>query len=119
VLTIISLSPETENLTVKKYRQVAVIGINRPAKRNALNKATVNDLKQAIEDFENDNSLLAAVLHGEGGNFCSGYDLEELNDSEEIPDHFIKNVNFKVIGNDFQSSFLNFHQICFFFFART
>ena len=40
----------------------------------------------AFEDFERDDSLLAAVLWGEGGNFCAGADLKAIsrNDLNEV-----------------------------------
>lgn len=43
-------------------------------------------MKKALEDFEQDNNAYVAVLHGIGGNFCSGFDLNEIvnveNDTE-------------------------------------
>lgn len=35
-------------------------------------------MKKALKDFEQDNTSHVAVLHGIGGNFCSGFDLNEL-----------------------------------------
>lgn len=35
-------------------------------------------MKEAIEEFENDSSAYVAVLYGTGGNFCSGFDFQEL-----------------------------------------
>jgi enoyl-CoA hydratase len=35
-------------------------------------------LREAFEAFEADEEAHVAVLHGFGGNFCAGYDLEEL-----------------------------------------
>ena len=32
--------------------------------------------KHMIKEFEQDPDLHCAVLHGLGGNFCAGYDLE-------------------------------------------
>merc|ERR1719225_72228 len=58
--------------------KVVCIGINRPSKRNCVNKTTADQLYEAFSDFENDESLNCAVLHGLGGNFCAGYDLSEL-----------------------------------------
>ena len=63
---------------MEKLGPVTTIGINRPHKRNCVNKITANKLSEAVSQFENDNSALVGVLHGIGGNFCAGYDLEEL-----------------------------------------
>lgn len=35
-------------------------------------------MRKALEDFEHDDTAYVAVLHGMGGNFCSGFDLNEL-----------------------------------------
>ena len=60
-----------------------MIGLNRPASRNAVNQATASQLYQAFKAFDSDQSANVAVLHGLGGNFCAGYDLKELATSGE------------------------------------
>ena len=62
---------------------IMTIGLNRPDKRNAVNDQTGERLKEAFQDFESDENMYCAVLHGLGGNFCAGYDLEELSELEE------------------------------------
>ena len=59
------------------------IGLNRPDKRNCVNEETANELYAAFSDFEHDEDMFCCVLHGEGGNFCAGYDLDELATYEE------------------------------------
>ena len=44
--------------------KIVCIGINRPAKRNCVNKVTAEKLYDAFSDFENDDNLNCAVLHG-------------------------------------------------------
>lgn len=61
-----------------KIGAVATVGINRPTKRNCVNFATADQLVNAFEEFDEDESVSAIVLHGMGGNFCAGYDLQEL-----------------------------------------
>lgn len=39
----------------------------------------------AFQDFDKDESSKVAVLYGVGGNFCAGYDLEEV--SKKVPVH--------------------------------
>lgn len=73
-------------IVVEKLDHITTIGINRPSKRNCFNRETVSLMKKALEDFEKDNNAYVAVLHGIGGSFCSGFDLNELinveNDTE-------------------------------------
>ena len=57
---------------------VAVITINRPEVRNALDNETAAALTRALRDFDRDPDLAVAVLTGAGGHFCAGADLKEL-----------------------------------------
>ncbi|CAN9506249.1 unnamed protein product [Ophioblennius macclurei] len=57
---------------------VVTVAINRPEARNAVNQATAQCLLQELQAFDADPDLNVAVLHGMGGNFCTGYDLKEL-----------------------------------------
>lgn len=61
---------------------VLTIVINRPGKRNAVDRETAHALRQAFTDFEQDDTLKVAVLWGEGGNFCAGADLEAIGDPQ-------------------------------------
>ncbi|TGN39221.1 crotonase/enoyl-CoA hydratase family protein [Marinobacter confluentis] len=59
---------------------IATIVINREHRRNAVDRATADALRDAFEAFENNDSLKVAVLWGKGGNFCAGADLEAVGD---------------------------------------
>jgi enoyl-CoA hydratase len=63
---------------VEKKDVICTVIINRPESRNAVDRETATQLVEAFEDFERDSSLLAAVLYGEGGNFCAGADLKAI-----------------------------------------
>jgi enoyl-CoA hydratase len=60
---------------------VAVIAINRPDVRNAVDGPTAAALAAAFRRFEDDAALSAAVLTGRGGFFCAGADLKGVADS--------------------------------------
>lgn len=70
-------SSESSSVVVEDRGKVRLIGINRPEKRNAINHATAQLLRQAFDEFEQSEAAVA-VLHGMGGTFCAGYDLSEL-----------------------------------------
>jgi methylglutaconyl-CoA hydratase len=57
----------------------AVITLNRPEKRNALNSDLVNAIKDKITAAESDESVKSIIITGEGKSFCAGADLEYLN----------------------------------------
>jgi enoyl-CoA hydratase len=56
--------------------QVAIVTLDRPEARNAVDGPTADALTAAFRDFENDAALAVAVLTGSGGTFCSGADLK-------------------------------------------
>jgi enoyl-CoA hydratase/carnithine racemase len=54
---------------------IALIGLNRPAKRNAISDRVVEALADAVDRAQGEAK--AAVLHGAGKHFCAGLDLAE------------------------------------------
>jgi enoyl-CoA hydratase len=55
---------------------VAVITINRPEARNAVNGAVARGIAAAVEDFDNRQDVSVMILTGAGGYFSSGMDLK-------------------------------------------
>ncbi|XP_041361244.1 probable enoyl-CoA hydratase isoform X3 [Gigantopelta aegis] len=64
----------------EKHGQVFLIGINRPEVRNCVDPETSRQLIAAFRQFDREEDLLVAVLHGHGGVFCAGYDLKFLSE---------------------------------------
>ncbi|MGI9483986.1 MAG: crotonase/enoyl-CoA hydratase family protein [Hyphomicrobiales bacterium] len=62
---------------------------SRPKARNAMNPESADALQAAFLEFDADDSAHVAVLYGEGGAFCAGWDLKfaaSLKDTGEISD---------------------------------
>jgi enoyl-CoA hydratase len=59
---------------------VVVVTIDRPAVRNAIDRATADSLAAAFREFDADESAAIAVLTGAGGCFCAGADLHAVGD---------------------------------------
>ena len=59
---------------------VCVITIDRPDRRNAVDREVANELREAFERFEADDTIRIAVLTGAGGQFCAGGDLTAVAD---------------------------------------
>ena len=57
---------------------VAVVTIDRPEVRNAVDGPTAAALADAFRRFEGDDDLAVAVLTGAGGTFCAGADLTAI-----------------------------------------
>ena len=67
---------------------VAVVTINRPDRRNALDSATARALRAAIEEV---STARVAIVTGAGHAFCAGGDLEELSRWTDLdPDEIAK-----------------------------
>lgn len=59
---------------------VAVVTIDRPRRRNAVDPPTAVALVEAFARFDADRDASVAVLTGAGGTFCAGADLKALAD---------------------------------------
>ena len=57
---------------------VAVVTINRPEVRNAVDRPTAAALADAFRAFDEDDDLAVAVLTGAGDTFCAGADLKAV-----------------------------------------
>src|SRR4051812_18619451 len=57
---------------------VAVVTIDRPARRNALNLQAWRDLAAAFGGLAADRDVRLVVLTGAGGHFCAGADISEF-----------------------------------------
>ncbi|MGP8001665.1 MAG: crotonase/enoyl-CoA hydratase family protein [Streptosporangiaceae bacterium] len=55
---------------------VAVVTINRPEARNAINQAVAAGLAGCFDDLDERKDVQVIVLTGEGGTFCAGMDLK-------------------------------------------
>ena len=57
---------------------IAIVTINRPEARNAVDRPTAAALAQAFRRFDADDGLSVAILTGAGGTFCAGADLKAV-----------------------------------------
>ena len=60
--------------------EIAIVTINRPEARNAVDQPTAAALADAFRRFDADAALSVAILTGAGGTFCAGADLESGRD---------------------------------------
>ncbi len=61
---------------VEQIGPVTTVVLSRPERRNAVDRDTAQQLADAFRAFEEDADAKAAVLWGEGGQFCAGADLK-------------------------------------------
>jgi enoyl-CoA hydratase len=66
-------------LRYERVGAAAVLTIDRPERRNAVDDATAELFRRGLEDFEADGDARVLVLTGAGGEaFCAGADLKAL-----------------------------------------
>lgn len=64
--------------------EVAVMTLNRPEARNALNGAVMQGLGEGYAEIVRNPAIRVGVLAGAGGNFCSGMDLKAFASGEKM-----------------------------------
>lgn len=64
---------------------VAVITIDRPERRNAVDRRTAAELLDGFQAFVDDDASRVLVVTGRGGCFCAGADLRALDNDVDAP----------------------------------
>ena len=73
-----------QNVLVETKGRVGIIRLNRPQALNALNKALVAELGQAIDAFEADDGIGCLLITGNEKAFAAGADIKEMADKTFI-----------------------------------
>lgn len=64
---------------------ILVISINRPDKMNALNKATIEEVGEAMQEVYDDKDIKGVIITGEGDKaFVAGADIAEIAELNEL-----------------------------------
>ncbi len=76
---------EFNNLDLQLNRGILTITINRPDKLNALNLATVEEIRDAIQKVYDDKTIVGVIITGAGEKaFVAGADIKEISDLNEV-----------------------------------
>jgi len=59
---------------------IGIIRLNRPEKRNALHPELIVTMEKKLNELRDDDTVKGLILTGEGSSFCSGADLDYLNE---------------------------------------
>ncbi len=77
----------SEGLRYERVGAAAVLTIDRPERRNAVDGATAEAFREGLKDFEADDGARVLVLTGAGGQaFCAGADLKAMDLNVDHPD---------------------------------
>jgi enoyl-CoA hydratase/carnithine racemase len=74
-----------ENILLDKKNSIAYVTINRPKVLNALNMATIEELRAAFHEIENDSAIRVVIMTGSGEKaFIAGADISELAQQDAV-----------------------------------
>ncbi len=85
---------------------IAIITLNRPNRKNAINQALLTGLYNSVEKIVESDEIKVGIIIGSGNSFCSGIDLECLStdnlfdprsDGKDMPEIF-RYCNKPIIG---------------------
>lgn len=71
-------APTYTRLRVQREAGLGVVTLARPDKKNALDRATADELERALRELAADAEVRVVVLEGDGDDFCAGADLAAL-----------------------------------------
>lgn len=69
---------EESKISVERRGRILLIGLNRPAKRNAFDRQMLGELAAAFTELEADDEIRCGVLHAHGEMFTAGLDLANV-----------------------------------------
>src|SRR6476646_7691036 len=74
-----------ENILFEKKNAIAYVTVNRPKVLNALNMATMEELRAAFHDIKSDAEIRVVILTGSGEKaFVAGADIGELSKHDAV-----------------------------------
>lgn len=93
-------------LSLEREGDIATLFLDRPEKRNAMNRAMFEELGTAAESICVDDLIKVVVVTGRGSSFCSGLDLGAL---DEFKDYDAN--SFRAMVRKMQRNFRSFELI--------
>ena len=93
---------EEQTVTYELEGEIALVGLNRPDKRNCFNPTVMKQLREAIDRAGEEAKC--GIIFGHGDNFCAGLDLRwaaenwKTGRSERLPFPFNRNTYFEAMA---------------------
>jgi enoyl-CoA hydratase/carnithine racemase len=93
---------EEKTITYELEGEIALIGLNRPDKRNCFNPTVMKELRAAVERAGEEAKC--GIIFGHGDNFCAGLDLRWAAEnwkngrSQRLPFPFNRNTFFEAMA---------------------
>lgn len=77
--------PESKHLALDSSGAILTVTLDRPAVRNAMSFAMVEDLIAVFDALEDTHEVRIVVIRGAGGNFCAGGDIRDMAQVRTLP----------------------------------
>src|ERR1700721_4454829 len=88
-----------ENILLEKKNSIAYVTVNRPKVLNALNMATMEELRAAFHDIKSDASVRVVIFTGAGEKaFIAGADIGELAKQDAVSGKETRNPGQSVLN---------------------
>ncbi|GAB6162412.1 enoyl-CoA hydratase-related protein [Desulfothermus naphthae] len=102
-----------ETIQVTKEGQIAKLTLNRPDKRNAINRRMMEELVEALSDIAEDDGVRVLVLTGAGKAFCAGADVDLMpgGGKEEITEQSVEKLRRSFLFRAVKKIILTLHQM--------
>ncbi|RLB25879.1 MAG: enoyl-CoA hydratase, partial [Deltaproteobacteria bacterium] len=103
-----------ETIKVTKEKPLATLTLNRPDKRNALNRRMMQELVEALSDISEDDGIRVLILTGAGKAFCAGADVDIMpggGDVKELGEQSVENLRRSFIFKSARKIILSLHQM--------
>jgi len=103
-----------ETIQLTKENHVATLMLNRPDKRNALNRQMMQELMEALSDISEDDDIRALILTGAGKAFCAGADVDIMpggGDVKELGEQSIETLRRSFVFKSAKKIILLLHQM--------
>ncbi|MGE3594125.1 MAG: enoyl-CoA hydratase/isomerase family protein [Dehalococcoidia bacterium] len=75
----------TEPILLQQRDAIATLTVNRPESLNALDRATIAAMNDALDTIEADASIHVVIITGAGRAFIAGGDIRDLNSRRGLP----------------------------------
>lgn len=80
------MASDNNDIVVSIESGIALVMLDRPAKRNAVSLAMWHRLAAIYRELSDRPEVRVAILAGAGGNFCAGADISEFGEVRSTPD---------------------------------
>jgi enoyl-CoA hydratase/carnithine racemase len=74
-------TPSVQSVQLERQGGIAVVTLNRPGVKNAIDAATTDRLTATVRELRADEAVRCVVLTGTGGDFCSGGDVKGMSEA--------------------------------------